>query len=59
MLVPPVCIRPSVQLDAAQGSSEDDLTVQLSQIVQMSNECEKQIEKGGTVAQLMENWDCT
>lgn len=27
--VPPVCIRPSVDMDSGQGSNEDDLTVRL------------------------------
>ncbi len=27
--VPPVCIRPSVEMDSGQGSNEDDLTVRL------------------------------
>ena len=27
--VPPVCIRPSVEMDSGAGSNEDDLTVRL------------------------------
>jgi DNA-directed RNA polymerase beta' subunit len=30
ILVPPVCIRPSVAMDSSQGSNEDDLTMKLT-----------------------------
>lgn len=29
--VPPVCIRPSVEMDAGAGSNEDDITMKLMQ----------------------------
>jgi len=33
LAVPPVCIRPSVEMDSA-GSNEDDLTMKLMQIIE-------------------------
>lgn len=56
LLVPPVCLRPSVTMDASQGSTEDDLTMQLASIVQMNGEIRKNIEKGCTVQTMMEQW---
>jgi len=35
--VPPVCIRPSVEMDAGAGSNEDDITMKLMQIVEVNN----------------------
>jgi DNA-directed RNA polymerase III subunit RPC1 len=57
ILVPPNCIRPSVAMDAAQGSNEDDLTVKLAEIVRSSNIIRQEMEKGATPEILMENWD--
>ena len=56
LLVPPACLRPSVSVDPSQGSTEDDLTIQLSQIVTMNNELRKSILKGNNVASIMEQW---
>ena len=36
LVVPPVAIRPSVVTDAASGSNEDDLTVKLNEIIEVS-----------------------
>ncbi|KAI9992892.1 hypothetical protein PInf_014830 [Phytophthora infestans] len=36
VLVPPVCIRPSVAMDGGTGSNEDDITVKLQEIVQVN-----------------------
>ena len=36
ILVPPVCIRPSVAMDTGDGSNEDDLTVKLQEIIQVN-----------------------
>ena len=33
MAVPPVCIRPSVEMESA-GSNEDDITMKLMQIIE-------------------------
>ena len=57
LLVPPACIRPSVQMESAMGSNEDDLTVKLSDIVALSKEIEKSIERGISFNTVMEQWD--
>lgn len=33
MAVPPVCVRPSVQMDGAAGSKEDDLTIRTLEVI--------------------------
>ena len=35
--VPPVCIRPSVEMDGVAGSNEDDITMKLIQIIEVNN----------------------
>ncbi|KAL6060056.1 DNA-directed RNA polymerase subunit [Balamuthia mandrillaris] len=57
LLVPPVCIRPSVAMDASQGSNEDDLTMGVSKIIGINNSIEADMAKGGNIVQLMEKWD--
>ena len=52
---PPVCIRPSVQQDAA--STEDDLTSKLSDIVHVNTLILESLEKGQPVQTIMEQWD--
>ncbi|ODV80533.1 DNA-directed RNA polymerase III subunit C1 [Suhomyces tanzawaensis NRRL Y-17324] len=52
---PPVCIRPSVMMDAQ--SNEDDLTVKLTEIVWTSTLIKAGIEKGISINNLMEQWD--
>ncbi|CAG8468336.1 8399_t:CDS:10 [Diversispora eburnea] len=53
--VPPVAIRPSIAQDNA--STEDDLTVKLSEIVQTNTNITAALNKGVTISQLMEQWD--
>ena len=55
--VPPVCIRPSVEMDGGAGSNEDDLTVKLMQIVEVNNILRQGLERGLPVPTLTENWD--
>ncbi|GBG75764.1 hypothetical protein CBR_g21008 [Chara braunii] len=55
--VPPVCIRPSVEMEAAQGSNEDDITMKLMQIIEVNNIIRTGLEKGIGIVSLMENWD--
>lgn len=55
--VPPVCIRPSVEMDTGAGSNEDDITMKLMQIIEMNNILRQGLEKGLAIANLMENWD--
>ncbi|CAK9439903.1 uncharacterized protein LODBEIA_P40030 [Lodderomyces beijingensis] len=52
---PPVCIRPSVAMDAQ--SNEDDLTVKLTEIVWTSSMIKAGIVKGISMNNLMEQWD--
>jgi DNA-directed RNA polymerase III subunit RPC1 len=56
LLVPPVCLRPTVTLEASHGTTEDDLTIQLSKIVQMNKEIRNTIEKGRSMQEVMEQW---
>ena len=55
--VPPVCIRPSVEMDAGAGSNEDDLTVKLMQIVEVNNILRQGLERGLPISNVAENWD--
>lgn len=55
--VPPVCIRPSVEMDAGAGSNEDDLTVKLMQIVEVNNILRQGLDKGLPISNIAENWD--
>ncbi|KAG2499255.1 hypothetical protein HYH03_002834 [Edaphochlamys debaryana] len=53
--VPPVAIRPSVEMDGA--SNEDDITMKLMQIIEVNNVLRQGLEKGLPISNLMENWD--
>jgi DNA-directed RNA polymerase III subunit RPC1 len=55
--VPPVCIRPSVEMDGVAGSNEDDVTMKLIQIIEVNNVLRQGLEKGLAITNLMENWD--
>ena len=55
--VPPVCIRPSVEMDGVAGSNEDDITMKLIQIIEVNNVLRQGLEKGLAITNLMENWD--
>eukprot|EP00232_Nephroselmis_pyriformis_P008411 CAMPEP_0182876754 /NCGR_PEP_ID=MMETSP0034_2-20130328/14327_1 /TAXON_ID=156128 /ORGANISM="Nephroselmis pyriformis, Strain CCMP717" /LENGTH=1384 /DNA_ID=CAMNT_0025009559 /DNA_START=143 /DNA_END=4294 /DNA_ORIENTATION=- len=56
--VPPVCIRPSVEMESAAGSNEDDITMKLMQIIEVNNILRDTMERGvATIVNLMENWD--
>jgi hypothetical protein len=44
ILVPPACIRPSVQMEAVGGSNEDDLTIKLGDIVLINDLIKKSME---------------
>ncbi|RHZ25524.1 hypothetical protein DYB37_005703, partial [Aphanomyces astaci] len=57
MLVPPVCIRPSVAMDVGSGSNEDDLTVKLQEIIQVNFALKAALQKGATLKMVMEDWD--
>lgn len=58
ILVPPVCIRPSVQQEGA--TNEDDLSVKLTEIIFTNSLIKAGLKKGGkgtTTSQLVEQWD--
>ena len=55
--VPPVCIRPSVEMDGVSGSNEDDITMKLIQIIEVNNVLRQGLDKGLAITNLMENWD--
>jgi DNA-directed RNA polymerase beta' subunit len=44
LIVPPVCLRPSLARDPSSGTTEDDLTVQLSSIVQFNELISRQLQ---------------
>jgi DNA-directed RNA polymerase III subunit RPC1 len=52
---PPVCIRPSVAQDSA--STEDDLTIKLADIVNVSSLLRNAINKGQPLNTIMDQWD--
>lgn len=57
ILVPPCAIRPSVMMDAQQGSNEDDLTMKLTEILWVSDLIEGDLQKGTLIPQVMDRWD--
>jgi DNA-directed RNA polymerase III subunit RPC1 len=57
VLVPPVCIRPSVAMDGGSGSNEDDITVKLQEIVQVNYALRAALLKGANVKTIMDDWD--
>lgn len=57
LLVPPVCIRPSIAMDAGSGSNEDDLTIKLMEIIFINSSIRKHINSGVQFSNLMEDWD--
>ncbi len=56
LLVPPICIRPSVVTQGSSGSNEDDLTVKLGEIVLTNNTIRIAMEKGSGVLHILEDW---
>nr|WCZ58691.1 DNA-directed RNA polymerase III subunit RPC1 [Seculamonas ecuadoriensis] len=56
LLVPPVCIRPSVD-SGANGKNEDDLTVKLAEIVHINNIIKMNSAKGVPLENIMEDWE--
>jgi DNA-directed RNA polymerase III subunit RPC1 len=58
LAVPPVCIRPSVEMDTGAGSNEDDATTRLLAVCDMSISIRKNLEKGiAPWETVMEQWD--
>lgn len=57
MIVPPACIRPSVDMQSEGGFNEDDLTVKLAEIVHTNNLLEEGIEKGNLMSIINEGYE--
>jgi DNA-directed RNA polymerase III subunit RPC1 len=56
--VPPVPIRPSVPVDVAGGgTTEDDLTIKLQEIIMMNDQIIMSMKRGMTIKNLMEDWE--
>jgi DNA-directed RNA polymerase III subunit RPC1 len=55
--VPPVPIRPSVPQESGGGSTEDDITIKLQEIVEMNNALRLALEKGATMKMVEEDWE--
>ena len=56
VIVPPVCIRPSVAMDAG-AFNEDDITARLREIAECNDKLRTAVERGGHVQKLMETWE--
>lgn len=48
VIVPPVCIRPSVAMNSS-GTNEDDITVKLSEVVFLNNFIKQAFAKGAVL----------
>ncbi|XP_030835383.1 DNA-directed RNA polymerase III subunit RPC1 isoform X1 [Strongylocentrotus purpuratus] len=57
LLVPPLCIRPSVVSDLKAGTNEDDLTVKLTEIILINDVIQKRRRAGAKMSMIMEDWD--
>lgn len=57
LLVPPLCIRPSVVSDLKSGTNEDDLTMKLTEIIFL-NDVIKKVRKDSTRVTLKSSAEC-
>ncbi|XP_071808638.1 DNA-directed RNA polymerase III subunit RPC1-like isoform X1 [Asterias amurensis] len=57
LLVPPLCIRPSVISELKSGTNEDDLTVKLTEIIFLNDVIKKHQQAGAKMSMIMEDWD--
>lgn len=57
ILVPPLCIRPSVVSDLKSGTNEDDITMKLTEIVFLNDVIQKHRATGAKMQMIMEDWD--
>ncbi|CAH1795117.1 unnamed protein product [Owenia fusiformis] len=57
ILVPPICIRPSVVSDLKSGTNEDDVTMKLTEIVFLNDVIQKHRTAGAKMQMIMEDWD--
>ncbi|KAM9325606.1 DNA-directed RNA polymerase III subunit RPC1 [Gastrophryne carolinensis] len=57
LLVPPLCIRPSVISDLKSGTNEDDLTMKLTEIIFLNDVIKKHRISGAKTQMIIEDWD--
>lgn len=57
ILVPPICIRPTVQSDFRAGTNEDDLTIKLVEIIFLNDVIQGDLANGVKMDKLVERWD--
>lgn len=55
--VPPVCIRPSVVSDTRAGTTEDDITMKLTEIMLVNDVLKKHKHDGSSLRAIEETWD--
>ncbi|KAL3989412.1 RNA polymerase Rpb1 domain 5 family protein [Acanthocheilonema viteae] len=55
--VPPCCIRPSVVSEVKSGTTEDDITMKLSEIMLINDVIEKHKKEGSPTKTISETWD--
>uniref|UniRef100_A0A8R1XTF5 DNA-directed RNA polymerase subunit n=3 Tax=Onchocerca TaxID=6281 RepID=A0A8R1XTF5_ONCVO len=55
--VPPCCIRPSVVSEVKSGTTEDDITMKLSEIMLINDVIEKHKKEGSPIKTISETWD--
>ncbi|CAH1249658.1 POLR2A [Branchiostoma lanceolatum] len=57
LLVPPLCIRPSVSTELKAGTNEDDVTMKLTEILFLNDVIQKHRATGARAQMIMEDWD--
>ena len=55
--VPPVPIRPSVPQEVGGGSTEDDITITLQQVIEMNNALKMALDRGASMKMVAEDWE--
>ncbi|CAL8471480.1 g11022 [Coccomyxa elongata] len=55
--VPPVCIRPSVEMDSGGGTNEDDITMKLMNIIDTNNGLREALHLGLPADKVVDSWD--
>ncbi|KAK6169039.1 hypothetical protein SNE40_020167 [Patella caerulea] len=57
IVVPPICIRPSVVSDLKSGTNEDDITMKFTEIIFLNDVIQKHRASGAKMQMIMEDWD--
>ncbi|XP_064601918.1 DNA-directed RNA polymerase III subunit RPC1-like [Liolophura sinensis] len=57
IVVPPICIRPSVVSDLKSGTNEDDVTMKMTEIIFLNDVIQKHRATGAKMQMIMEDWD--